>query len=124
MKIGIRDIGQEKIFGMVKEFGVITFGALVAAAAVFFFLGYYPILRPWLNKLRPSWLFKGIYFNAVIAVMYTLLLKVLGMAEIMEDYAEMGMVMTIAMMIMGNATFFLLDRLLAVGIGRRRGSGR
>ena len=94
------------------------------AAAVFFFLGYYPILRPWLNKLRPSWLFKGIYFNAVIAVMYTLLLKVLGMAEIMEDYAEMGMVMTIAMLIMGNATFFLLDRLLAVGIGRRRGRGR
>jgi hypothetical protein len=87
------------------------------AAAVFVFLGYYPILRPWLNKLRPDWLFKGLYFNAVIAVLYTLLLKVLGFAEILEDYAEMGAVMTVAMLIMGNITFFLLDRLLTMRIG-------
>ena len=90
------------------------------AAAVFVFLGYYPILRPWLNKLRPDWLFKGLYFNAVIAVLYTLLLKVLGFAEILEDYAEMGAVMTVAMLIMGNITFFLLDRLLSLRFGAPR----
>ena len=90
------------------------------AAAVFVFLGYYPILRPWLNKLRPDWLFKGLYFNAVIAVLYTLLLMVLGFAEILEDYAEMGAVMTVAMLIMGNITFFLLDRLLSLRFGAPR----
>lgn len=87
------------------------------AAAVFAFLGYYPILRPKLNKLKPNWLFKGLYFNIVIAVMYTLLLKLLGLDQIVEDYAEMGTVMTVAMLIMGNITFFLLDRLLTMRIG-------
>lgn len=90
------------------------------AAAVFAFLGYYPILRPKLNKLKPDWLFKGLYFNAVIAVMYTLLLKLLGLDQIVEDYAEMGTVMTVAMLIMGNITFFLLDKLLAMRIGALR----
>jgi hypothetical protein len=90
------------------------------AAAVFVFLGYYPILRPRLNRMKPNWLWKGLYFNAVIAVLYTLLLQVLGMAEILEDYAEMGTVMTVAMLIMGNITFFLLDRLLALRFGAPR----
>lgn len=90
------------------------------AAAVFVFLGYYPILRPKLNRMKPNWLWKGLYFNAVIAVLYTLLLQVLGMAEILEDYAEMGTVMTVAMLIMGNITFFLLDRLLALRFGASR----
>ena len=90
------------------------------AAAVFVFLGYYPILRPRLNRMKPNWLWKGLYFNAVIAVLYTLLLQVLGMAEILEDYAEMGTVMTVAMLIMGNITFFLLDRLLSLRFGAPR----
>ncbi len=90
------------------------------AAAVFVFLGYYPILRPKLNRMKPNWLWKGLYFNAVIAVLYTMLLQVLGMAEILEDYAEMGTVMTVAMLIMGNITFFLLDRLLALRFGAPR----
>ena len=87
---------------------------------MFVFLGYYPILRPRLNRMKPNWLWKGLYFNAVIAVLYTLLLQVLGMAEILEDYAEMGTVMTVAMLIMGNITFFLLDRLLALRFGAPR----
>ena len=56
----------------------------------------------------------------IAAVLYTLLLKVLGFAEILEDYAEMGAVMTVAMLIMGNITFFLLDRLLSLRFGAPR----
>lgn len=93
------------------------------AAAVFVFLGYYPILKPWLDSRRLKWLWKGIFFNAVILAMYAMLLRVFGMEQISEDFAEMGAVMTAVTLVLGNVTFFLLDRLLAIrfGIG---GKGR
>ena len=82
------------------------------AAAVFVFLGYYPILRPALEKLRLKWLWKGLLFNAAILAMYWLLIHLLGMAYIAREYAEMGRVLTAVMLILGNVTFFLLDKLL------------
>ena len=59
------------------------------------------------------------YFNIAIAILYTLLLKVLGMDELAEDYAELGMILTVVMLIMGNITFFLLDRLLGMRFRKR-----
>ena len=84
------------------------------AAAVFAFLGYYPIVKPRLDKTRLRWLWKGLLFNASVLVMYWLLLQVLGMAQIAAEFAEMGTVMMFVTLILGNVTFFLLDRLLAV----------
>lgn len=104
---------------------VAVLGALLGpdkeAAAVFIFLGYYPILKPRLDGLRFSWLGKGLLFNCAIAVMYVILLKLLGVEQIVQDYAELGTVMTVLMLAMGNATFFLLDRLLSIRFG---GGGR
>lgn len=103
---------------------VAILGVLLApdkeAAAVFVFLGYYPIAKPWLDKTKPGWLWKALLFNAAIGVMYALLLKVFGMDELSQDYAELGTVMTIVMLIMGNITFFLLDRLLGMRLRRKR----
>ena len=84
------------------------------AAAVFAFLGYYPIVRPGLEKTRLKWLWKGLLFNSVILAMYALLIRLLGMAEIAAEYREMGQVMTAVMLILGNVVFFLLDRLLGM----------
>ena len=82
------------------------------AAAVFVFLGYYPILKPKMDQLRLRWLFKGLFFNGVILAMYWLLLNVFGMAELVEEFGEMGTLMTVVTLLLGNATFFMLDRLL------------
>lgn len=82
------------------------------AAAVFVFLGYYPILRPALEKLRLKWLWKGLLFNAAILAMYWLLIHLLGMAAVGEEFREMGKVMLVVLLFMGNLTFFLLDRIL------------
>ncbi len=91
------------------------------AAVVFVFLGYYPILKPKMDKLPLKWLWKLLLFNAAILLMYWLLLNVFGMAELMEEFAEMGTVLTLVTLLMGNVTFFMLDRLLVPGIfGRRR----
>ena len=35
------------------------------AAAIFLAIGYYPILKPWLDRRKLKWLWKGLLFNAV-----------------------------------------------------------
>ena len=84
------------------------------AAAVFVFLGYYPIVKPRLDGLRPSWLWKGLLFNISIGVMYFLLLKLFGMGELGEEFQEFGLLMLLVLLLMGNVTFFLLDKLLGM----------
>lgn len=87
------------------------------AAAVFAFLGYYPILKPKMDKLPISWLWKLLLFNAAILSMYWLLLNVIGMAALVEEFAEMGMVLILVTLLMGNVTFFMLDYLLKMRFG-------
>ena len=89
------------------------------AAAVFVFLGYYPIIRPAVEKTRLKWLWKGLIFNAAILIMYWLLIHLMGMAAVGEEFRGMGTVMLVALLLMGNLTFFLLDRILGRGMGRK-----
>ncbi|MGM9550491.1 MAG: hypothetical protein ACI3V5_11700 [Faecousia sp.] len=90
------------------------------AAAVFVFLGYYPIVKPRLDRLKFCWLWKGLLFNVSVLVMYWLLLRLFGLRQVTEDFAEMGAVMLVILLILGNVTFFLLDRLLEKRPGKRR----
>lgn len=84
------------------------------AAAVFVFLGYYPILKPKLDTLPLRWLWKMLLFNAAILLMYSLLMYVFGMSQILQEFQQMGKLLTVVTLLMGNATFFLLDRLLSI----------
>ena len=84
------------------------------AAAVFAFLGYYPILKPVFDKLPLRWLWKGIYFNVVILAMYWLLMNLFGMAALAAEFKEMGTILVTVTLLMGNVTFFMLDSLLKV----------
>jgi hypothetical protein len=91
------------------------------AAAVFVFLGYYPIVKPWMDKRKLSWLWKGLLFNCAILLMYWLLIHILGLSEIASDYEEAGIVMSIVMLLLGNVTFFMLDLVLGRRLMRRHG---
>ena len=82
------------------------------AAAVFLALGYYPIVKPRLDRLKGKWIWKGLLFNAVILLTYWLLMHLFGFDQLAAEFSEMGMVMTALMLILGNVTFFLLDQLL------------
>jgi len=84
------------------------------AAAVFAFLGYYPILKPRMDALPLRWLWKILLFNAAILLMYWLLMHIFGMVQILQEFAEMGTALTVITLLLGNVTFLLLDRLLAV----------
>ena len=82
------------------------------ACTVFVFFGYYPIVKPWLDRRPVSFLWKLVLFNVSIFVMYGLLIWVLGLDQVMEDFQEAGTVMTVVTLILGNVTLFMLDVLL------------
>ena len=90
------------------------------AAAVFAFIGYYPIVKPALDRRKLPWLWKGLLFNVSVLVMYWLLMHLLGMEQLTQEFSGMGIAMTAALLILGNVTFFLLDRLLGMRLKRRK----
>lgn len=93
------------------------------AAIVFVFLGYYPIVKQRLDIRKGRWLWKLLLFNASVLAAYWLMLHVLGLAALAEEFSRMGGVMLAALLVLGNVTFFLLDRLLSMRPGRRRKKG-
>ena len=47
-------------------------------------------------------------------------MNLFGMAELGAEFAEMGTVLLALMMVLGNITFFLLDKVLTRRVRRRR----
>lgn len=89
------------------------------AAIVFSFLGYYPILKVRLDQRKGKWLWKTVYFNASMLTAYWLMLNVLGLEQVVNDLNGSGIFLTAVLLALGNVTFFLLDRLLTLGIRKR-----
>lgn len=109
-------------YGAVAILGLLM-GPDKEAAAVFTCLGYYPILKPKLDKLKLKWLWKGLLFNGVILAMYWLLMHLFGMEQLASEFAEMGQIMLLITLVLGNVTFFMLDRLLGMRL-RRKAHGK
>ena len=82
------------------------------AAGVFLFLGEYPIVKQLLDGRMLSGLWKALYFNLSVLVLYWLLLFVMGIPGLYEEFQELGLIMLIILVLLGNGTFFLLDRVL------------
>lgn len=105
-------------------YGAVAFLSLLLgpdkeAAAVFVFLGYYPIAKPRLDQMKLGPVLKLALFNLVIFLMYWVLIHLFGMEAIATEYEELGTVMTIIMLILGNVTFFLLDKVLGKRLVKR-----
>ena len=105
-------------------YGVVTLlGLLMApdkeAAAVFLVLGYYPILKPKLDGMKCSWLWKGLLFNGSILLLYWVLLNLIGVSQLLEEFSGMGIAMAALLLILGNVTFFLLDHVLSRKMKRK-----
>ena len=84
------------------------------AVSVFAFLGYYPIIRPRIHKLPFRFLWKFLYFNVAIVTMYQVLIYVIGLGQVVSDFADVRIFMTIVTLATGNVCFFLLDYLLCM----------
>ncbi len=87
------------------------------AALLLTFIGYYPILRWRLDQLRSRLLrvvAKLGVFNLAVLTMYALSILVLQMDQILREYQEMGLALTVACLLIGNITLLLYDRLIAI----------
>lgn len=83
------------------------------AAATMVFLGYYPLVKPILERKPWGLLGKLLLFNVATAVMYWLLIHLLGFAALEAEFKEMGIGLSILVLCLGNLCFFLLDRVLS-----------
>ena len=98
-------------YGAVSILGLLL-GPDKEAAAIFLFLGYYPILKPRLDRMKLGIVLKALIFNSMILLMYGILIYLMGMQYIAQEYHQLGKIMTIFMLVGGNAVFFLLDKAL------------
>lgn len=89
------------------------------AAAVFLVLGYYPIVKPKLDKWKGKWVWKVLLFNGSILTLYWILLNIIGMEQLLSDFEGMGLAMYAVLLVLGNVTFYLLDRLLDMKFKKR-----
>ena len=69
-------------------------------------------IRDRLTKVKPavlSFLLRFICFNVPVVAIYALLLNVLGMGQLIEDFAGFGQFAVLAFWLIGNFTFVCYD---------------
>ena len=59
-------------------------------------------------------------FNVSIFLMYGTLIYLFGLNAILEDFAELGMVMSVVTWVLGMVTLFMLDYILTHLLLRRK----
>ncbi|MBQ6959740.1 MAG: hypothetical protein IJP78_02045 [Clostridia bacterium] len=85
------------------------------AAFFYLFIGYYPIVKWPLDKIRPKWkriLCKGLLFTCAIGLMYGLLYLLFPMEAMIQEFRDMGVFLSVGFVIAYVGCMFLYDRLL------------
>ena len=80
-----------------------------------FLLGYYPLVKPWFDRVRPAvlrWACKLLLCNGAIAAMYGLLLLLIPAGSIARELRGTALAVTLTTVAMGNVAFLLYDRAL------------
>lgn len=88
------------------------------AAMVFLAVGSYPLLKKNFERSNISVVLKFLFFNGMILLSYFAMIYLLGMQDIVQENMQFGMIGLILILLLGNVTFFLLDKLLDV-VGRK-----
>lgn len=107
-------------YGLTAYAAVAVLSVLLVAdketAAVFVFLGYYPVVKKFFDRIRPKVLrivLKLLLFNVSAVVLYVLLIFVFNMTALVEEFRTTGTLLLIATLALGNIAFILLDFCLA-----------
>lgn len=83
-----------------------------AATLFVMFLGYYPILKSTLEKVKfktLELLLKVLCFNVAIFVSYQLIIKIFGMNELIEEFNTFGRYSMLIFVLLANAAFIMYD---------------
>ncbi|MGN0653090.1 MAG: hypothetical protein ACI4KN_08825 [Gemmiger sp.] len=103
------------LYAVVSVLGVMLVPDKELALFYALVLGYYPVLRVALNKIRSAvlrWMAKFACFNAATVAMYLFLIVVLAPPELVAEFAQEGTAMLVLLLAMGNLCFWLCDRAL------------
>ena len=114
----------DKKWAFVTFAGVSILSLLIAPdkeAAVLFtlFLGHYPIIKSYIEKIKFRWLewiVKVLTFNACILISYLIIINVFGMKDVLDGFGQFGRIGIIAVLILANITFVLYDILLTLAL--------
>ena len=84
------------------------------AAVIYAALGYYPAIRAGLDRKRPAlrWALKLLLFNGATIALYALLIFVMGLDALVEEYQATSTALLIATLALGNVVFVVYDMLL------------
>lgn len=104
-------------------FVVVSFLSLVLspdkeAAMVFLAIGYYPLIKAHLDARKLGVLLKFLYFNLSVIAAYSVMIYVMGLQELADENIELGLIGFVVILLLGNITFVLLDKLLGMMAGK------
>ena len=86
-------------------------------AMFFAALGYYPALRPALERIKSrimQILAKCAVFSAAMVIMYALLIYLFRLEALIEEFSEFNAAILLGFLVLGNFTFICFDRALGL----------
>ena len=113
----LMDYGKRAAWTAFAAVSLITLILGIDKEAAFFYLfvGYYPLLKWEIERIRNKTVkvfIKVLVFNLSIFLMYLLMGTLLGMHAVVAEFAEMNAIMLILFVFMLNLCLFLYDRLI------------
>ena len=78
-----------------------------------FLLGYYPLVKPYFDRIRPKLLRGGaklLLCNGAILAMYGLVLLLVPAGSISQELKTTALIVSLSTLAMGNVAFLLYDR--------------
>jgi len=100
------------VYGAVAILSLFIVPDREAALMFIVFFGYYPILKPFMDRISPKFLqvlAKFGLFNLAIIGGYAFTIYVLGLTELMEGMGDFGQLSLVILLAMANVMFILYD---------------
>ena len=89
------------------------------AAFFYLFIGYYPIVKWLLDRIRKKglrFLAKLLLFTVAISAMYALLALLFPLTEMIGEFRDMGLWMTVLFVLLYAVSMLLYDRALLIAV--------
>lgn len=83
-----------------------------AAVLFIMFLGYYPIIKSFLEKIKSSlfeWALKLACFNLSLFLAYQIIINIFGLKQLLDESNKFGKYSLLAFVALGNLAFVLYD---------------
>lgn len=84
------------------------------SAFLYAFLGWWPVIIPAMSRIRVRWfriLLKLLIFFAITGFAYYLMIAILGIGDMAQEFREYTIVSLVFLFAAGSVTFLLCDRL-------------